>query len=376
MDLKTTPLHAAHLAAGGQMVDFAGYDMPVRYGTIVAEHAAVRTAAGLFDISHMGRVRFSGPDAAALLNRLLTNRVPIEPGRVKYGLLCREDGGVLDDVLTTNLPGDDDWLMVVNAANRPACLEWFMKQAGGLDVSVEDRTAETAMIAVQGPRAAEIMVDTLRMPLLDTLGYYRASPAVWERGGAAPTEVLVSRTGYTGEDGYELILAAADAPAMWDRLRSVGAPHGLVPCGLGCRDTLRLEAGMPLYGHELTTETDPLTAGLGFAVALSKGEFLGRDAIAMVRDAGPQRVRVGFEMRGKRVAREGAAILRGGERVGEVTSGTHSPTLGKAIGMAYVTPDAAAVDTELEVDVRGRPEPAVVVPLPFYKRQAMTANHP
>ncbi|QDT17816.1 glycine cleavage system aminomethyltransferase GcvT [Alienimonas californiensis] len=374
MDLKTTPLHAVHLAAGGHMVDFASYDMPVRYGTIVAEHDAVRTAAGLFDISHMGRVRFSGPDAAALLDRLLTNRVPTEPGRVKYGLLCREDGGILDDVLTTRLA--DDWLMVVNASNRPTCLEWFHRQADGVDVAIDDHTADTAMIAVQGPECAEIVSHVVHMPLLETLGYYRASPAVWERPGESPVEITVSRTGYTGEDGFELIVPAESAEEMWRELLEVGSSHGLVPCGLGCRDTLRLEAGMPLYGHELSTETDPLTAGLGFAVALEKGDFLGRDAIRKVKEAGPKQVRVGFEMRGRRVAREGAAVLRGGEAVGVVTSGTHSPTLGKAIGMAYVPPDAAAEGTELEIDVRGRAEPAVVVSLPFYKRQTMKAEHP
>ena len=373
-DLLRTPLHAAHLAAGGQMVDFAGYEMPVRYGTIVTEHAAVRTAAGLFDISHMGRVRFSGPDAGALLDRLLTNRVPTEPGRVKYGLLCLEDGGIVDDVLTTKLA--EDWLMVVNAANRPACLDWFALQSKGFDVAIDDRTADTAMLAVQGPESGEIVSHVLEMPLLETLGYYRASPAIWERRGEPSVEITVSRTGYTGEDGFELIVPAETAAAMWNQLLEVGDPHGLVPCGLGCRDTLRLEAGMPLYGHELTAGIDPLTAGLNFAVTLSKGDFLGRDAIAAVREAGPKLVRVGLEMQGRRVGREGAAVLRDWERIGEVTSGTHSPTLGRAIGMAYVTPDAAAVDTELEVDVRGRPEPAVVVPLPFYKRQAMTAKHP
>ena len=373
-DLLKTPLHAAHLAAGGHMVDFAGYDMPVRYGTIVAEHAAVRTAAGLFDISHMGRVRFSGDDAERFLDRLLTNRVPTEPGRVKYGLLCREDGGILDDVLTTKLA--EDWLMVVNASNRPACLDWFRIQADGFAVEIDDRTAETAMIAVQGPAAAEIVADALGMPLLHELGYYRASPAVWGRADGPAEEITVSRTGYTGEDGFEVIVPAADADAMWGLLRETGEPHGLVPCGLGCRDTLRLEAGMPLYGHELTVEVDPITAGLNFAVALGKDDFLGRDAIAAVKEAGPERVRVGLEQVGKRVGREGAAVSRNGERVGEVTSGTHSPTLGKAIGMAYVAPDAAAEGTELEVDVRGRPEPAKVVSLPFYKRQAMPAKHP
>ena len=374
MSSQQTPLHAAHLAAGGHMVDFAGYDMPVRYGTIVSEHAAVRTAAGLFDISHMGRVRFSGPDAEKLLDRLLTNRVPTEPGRVKYGLLCREDGGILDDVLTTKLA--EDWLMVVNAANRPACLDWFRRQAADFDATVTDRTDATAMIAVQGPASADVVAEALKMPLLHDLGYYRASPAVWERADAAPAEVTVSRTGYTGEDGFEVIVPAADAPAMWSLLRETGDPRGLVPCGLGCRDTLRLEAGMPLYGHELNVDTDPLTAGLDFAVALGKGAFLGRDAIAAVKESGPTRVRVGIEQTGKRVGREGAAVFAGGERVGEVTSGTHSPTLGKAIGMAYVTPAASAVGAALEVDVRGRREPATVVSLPFYKRQTMPAKHP
>ena len=373
-DLLKTPLHPAHLAAGGHMVDFAGYAMPVRYGTIVAEHAAVRTACGLFDISHMGRVRFAGDDAQALLDRLLTCRTPIEPGRVRYGLLCGEDGGILDDVLVTKLA--DDWLMVVNAANRPACLDWFASQAEGFAVDLEDETADTAMLAVQGPTSGEVVAAVLGMPLLETLGYYRASPAIWEADGERPVEITVSRTGYTGEDGFELIVPAGRAPAVWDALLVAGAAHGLVPCGLGCRDTLRLEAGMPLYGHELTREIDPLTAGLGFAVALGKDDFLGRDALLKVKEAGPERVRVGLEQTGRRVAREGSAVLAGGEPVGEVTSGTHSPTLGKAIAMAYVRPDCAEPGTGLTCDVRGRPEPATVVPLPFYKRRTMPAKHP
>ena len=356
------------------MVDFAGYEMPVQYGTIVAEHTAVRTAAGLFDISHMGRVQFSGPDAGALLDRLLTCRVPTESGHVRYGLLCREDGGIIDDVLTTRLT--NDWLMVVNASNRSACLDWFERQSAGLSVSIDDRTEATAMLAVQGPDSGEIVSHVLDMPLLETLGYYRASPAVWDPPGEASVEITVSRTGYTGEDGFELIVPAEHAAALWDELREVGEKFHLVPCGLGCRDTLRLEAGMPLYGHELTESIDPLTAGLGFAVALGKGDFLGRDALAAVRDAERTRVRVGLEMRGRRVAREGAAVLQNGEPIGVVTSGTHSPTLGRAIGMAYVPPSAASPETELEVDVRGRSEPAVVVPLPFYKRQTMKAEHP
>ncbi|MEM9700832.1 MAG: glycine cleavage system aminomethyltransferase GcvT [Planctomycetota bacterium] len=373
-ELARTPLHAAHLQAGGNMVDFAGYEMPVRYGTIVSEHAAVRTAAGLFDISHMGRVRFSGPDAASLLDRLLTNRVPTEPGRVKYGLLCRDDGGILDDVLTTKLA--DDWLMVVNAANRPACLEWFAQQSEGFDVQIEDRTAATAMIAVQGSASVGPIADLLNWPQAEALGYYRASPALWRQPDGSDVEVTVSRTGYTGEDGFELIVPSELAEAAWNGLLATADEYRLVPCGLGCRDTLRLEAGMPLYGHELDLQTDPLTAGLDFAVALKKEEFLGRDALLAVRERGLHRRRVGFEMRGKRVARERAAVMQNGAAVGVTTSGTHSPTLGKAIGMAYVPPDLATVGGPLEIDVRGRSEPAIVVSLPFYKRQTMPARHP
>ena len=377
--MQHTPLHARHVALGGRMVDFAGWSMPVQYTTIAEEHAAVRDAAGLFDVSHMGRLGLIGPDASPLLDHLLT--VPasaLNDYRVRYTFFLNDAGGILDDVLVMRYPADehDLLLLVVNASNREKIVAHIGERARGADLNLTDSTVGTALIAVQGPKSADILA-----PLCSVYGG-AADPSElrYYRGGSFKVDgvkACVTRTGYTGEDGFEITVAADAASDVWDALLDAGRPHGLKPAGLGCRDTLRLEAAMPLYGHELDEQTDPLTAGLGFAVKLDDGrDFLGRDALLRVRENGPERVRVGFEMTGRRIARDGAAVLRNDDAVGLVTSGTHSPTLGRAIGMAYVPPDLAAVGTELTLDIRGRTDTARVVTLPFYKRQTMPAKHP
>jgi aminomethyltransferase len=356
MPTLRTPLYDWHLAHGGRMVDFAGWDMPVQYTSITDEHQAVRTAAGLFDISHMGRLSFAGPGALDLIQHVYTNNAAtLADGQVRYGLVCNERGGIRDDVLVYRWPYG--YAMVVNAGNREKIVAWLAEQKGGRDVEVSDRTLETCMIAVQGPRALELCRG-LTAADAGQLAYYHATPTTYGR-----RPCVVSRTGYTGEDGLEIMAAAGLAVELWEDLVGRGAK----PCGLGARDTLRLEAAMPLYDHELTEETDPYQAGLGWAVKLDKGDFVGREALRRLRDD-PARRRVGLELQGKRIARERAAVLRDGREVGRVTSGTFSPTLGRAIAMAYVDPDAAAAGTECTVDVRGKTEPARVVPLPFYRR--------
>jgi aminomethyltransferase len=352
-----TPLYDRHVACGARLVEFAGWDMPVQYTGIVAEHTAVRTAAGLFDISHMGRLSFAGPDAGTLVQQVFTNNAAtLKEGQVRYGLVCNERGGIRDDVLVYRWPSG--YGMVVNASNRLRVLVWLAQHQGGRAVEVSDRTLETCMVAVQGPRALELC-----RGLTDAdpaaLSYYHALHATY-RGGPC----VVSRTGYTGEDGLELIVEAGLGPALWEELVGRGAR----PCGLGARDTLRLEAAMPLYGHELDEDTDPFQAGLGWAVKLDKGDFIGRDALLRRRDDPALPRRVGLELGGKRAAREGCAVLGDGRPVGRVTSGTFAPTLQRSVAMAYVDPGHAAVGSPLRVDIRGKEEPARVVALPFYRR--------
>jgi aminomethyltransferase len=352
-----TPLYDWHVAHGGRMVEFAGWDMPIQYTTIADEHTAVRTAAGLFDISHMGRLSFAGPDALALIQHVWTNdAASMADGQVRYGLVCNAAGGIRDDVLVYRWPYG--WSMVVNASNRPKIVGWLAEQKGGRRVEVSDRTADTCMIAVQGPKAVALCRG-LTDADAGALAYYHATPT-----RCLGAQCVVSRTGYTGEDGLELMVPAAHGPAVWQELVKRGAK----PCGLGARDTLRLEAAMPLYGHELSEEIDPLQAGLGWAVKLQKGDFVGRAALERRKGDRSRPVRVGLELEGKRSAREGAKVVSGGHGVGRVTSGTFTPTVQKALAMAYVEPAHAAVGTKVQVDVRGKLEAARVVPLPFYRR--------
>lgn len=364
-----TPLYEWHAEQGARIVDFAGWAMPVQYKSIVEEHRATRTAAGVFDISHMGRLRFEGPDAAKLLDQLLTRRVTdLPPGRIRYSLMTNEQGGILDDVLIGHLRTPSErtyYLLVVNASNRAKIVAWIQQRlptAG--EVEFSDRTVDTAMIAVQGPNAVDIVAPLVKADVRG-LGYYTG--VVTEQLGRS---CIVTRTGYTGEDGFELIVRAADALDVWNNVFRAGRERGVMPVGLGARDTLRLEAAMPLYGHELSEQIDPYQAGLGFAVNLGERQFVGCERLRQLKTQTGRPERIGLELTGRRVAREHCPVLVGAEVVGEVTSGTFSPTFDKPLAMAYVRPEAAAVGGTLQVDIRGRCESARVVKLPFYSRSS------
>jgi aminomethyltransferase len=354
---ERTVLYDWHVAHGARMVDFAGWDMPVQYTTIIDEHTSVRTAAGLFDISHMGRVSFGGNDALALIQRVFTNNAAtMKDYQARYGLVCNDQGGIRDDVLVYRWPYG--WAMVVNASNRTKILGWLADSKGDFKVDIMDQTMDTCMVAVQGPKA-----------LAQCAGMFEADPARLAYYYAAPTRYqgqncVVSRTGYTGEDGLEIMVNKKQGVQVWEDLVRRGAK----PCGLGARDTLRLEAAMPLYGHELSEEIDPFQAGLGWAVKLDKGDFRGRDALLRRKDNPAQRQRVGLELAGKRIAREGTLVKASGAAAGMVSSGTFAPTLGKSIAMAYVEPALTKPGTSCQVDIRGKDEAATIVPLPFYKR--------
>lgn len=359
--LLRTPLYEWHAAHGGRIVEFGGWEMPVQYTGIVEEHHAVRKQAGMFDISHMGRLRFTGPDAERFLNYIVTNDVAsIAEGQVRYALVCQTLGGVLDDVLVYRLP-EALWL-VVNASNRLKIIEWLKQHQSGYDVQIDDLTANTGMIAVQGPLSRAALSDG-DAKCWDALKYYGVSS-----GTSYSRDGMLSRTGYTGETGFEVIVPSAATVTVWEDLLARGQSVGLKPCGLGARDTLRLEAAMPLYGHELTEKIDPLTAGLPFAVKLNKSDFVGKRALTEIASRTDRYVRVGLVLSGRRIAREEAGVFLGEKPVGIVTSGTFSPTLELAIAMAYVTPNVSAEGTSLDVDIRGRRETATVVKLPFYVR--------
>jgi len=341
------------------MVEFGGWDMPIQYSTIVDEHQAVRTAAGLFDISHMGRVVFTGPDAGAFLHHLVTSDIlGMKPGQIRYGLACNDEGGVRDDVLVYRL--EPFWLLVVNASNRLKMLEWIEQHRGKFNCTMDDRTASLGMLAVQGPTAIGPHVTGSWNLFTDpgALRYYFGTTKI------SPIEIL-SRTGYTGEDGFEVIIENARLAKLADAIVAAGVK----PTGLGARDTLRLEAAMPLYGHELSETMDPLQAGLGWAVKFDKDDFLGKAALLKRQQDDSRPVRVGLELHGRRIAREGAVIRAGANVLGTVASGTFAPTLQKAIAMAYVPPPFSVLGTAVTIDVRGNRELATVVPLPFYRRK-------
>ncbi len=351
-----------HVQHGAQMVDFAGWEMPLKYTSIVEEHQAVRQAAGLFDIAHMGRLRVSGDDAARFVDHLVTARVVDLPvGRIRYALVTNQHGGVLDDILVYRFP--DYLLLVVNASNRTKILDWLNEHRQGHQVAVDDLTFDWFMLALQGPKAVEI-ISAMGDPGISTLKYYRATET-----RLAGQWALVSRTGYTGEDGFEVIVSRGFARPLWEQLIQQGADVGLQPAGLGARDTLRLEAGMPLYGHELDESIDPFTAGLDFAVDLEGREFVGKSALIEAKSKPDRLRRVGLELEGRRIARQGAAIFADDRPVGRVSSGSFSPTLNKPIAMGFVQPGYAEVGTPLEVDIRGKRASARVVALPFYHRR-------
>jgi aminomethyltransferase len=346
--------------------------MPVQYGSIVEEHHAVRRRAGLFDIGHMGRLAFAGPDVVPWLERATTNRVgALQPGRIQYSLICNDQGGVVDDILVYLSPSGI-YSVVCNAGNRARVVSTLRALHAGR-AEMFDLTEETAMIAVQGPAAAGCL-RAVGLGAAEALGYYRCTDLAGLDGLDPDLAVTVSRTGYTGEDGFELVVPASVALTAWERLMAAVAAAGGLPCGLGARDTLRFEAAMPLYGHELDDTIDPYEAGLGWAVKLDKGDFVGRAALR-ARKAQPERVRVGLALGGKRIARQGAEVLDPeGRPPGVVTSGTFAPTLERSLAMALVRPDLSAPGTALQVDVRGHLEPSTVVPLPFYTRARTTAG--
>lgn len=355
--LRTTPLHGLHRELGARLVAFAGYEMPVQYGSIKAEHAAVREGVGLFDVSHMGQIHFRGDGAEAALERLLSCRVStLRDGRVRYGLLCNETGGVVDDVTVYRIDGAH-YFLCVNAANIEKDWRWCVRHAADR-AQLEDRSAHTALLALQGPRAEAVLTRVCDADL-GALRRFR-----FLESSCAGHPALVSRTGYTGSDGFELYLPEASAEPVWRALMDGGA----LPCGLGARDTLRLEAALPLYGHELDDTTSPLEAGLDRFVKLDAGGFIGAEAIRRRREAGHTRVLVGFEMVGRGIARAGYPIAAGGDFVGGVTSGAPSPTLGKSLGLGYVPPAHAGVGTPIEIIIRDKPVAAVVVATPFVAR--------
>ena len=363
--MQQTALQQRHEDLGARFTEFAGWQMPVRYGSIIDEHRAVREAAGLFDLSHMGELWVVGRGAAeALAAALVSDPGRLAVGRAQYSVMCAPDGGIIDDLIVYRT-AESELLVVPNASNREVVAGELAARKAGHEATLRDETLAISLLAVQGPAAAAILQPLTGLDLA-ALGTYAAA-----RSGVAGRDALIARTGYTGEDGFELFVAWADGPATWDALLSAGSGRGLVPCGLGARDTLRLEAGMPLYGNELDRATTPLEAGLRRFVHLDRSaDFVGRAALETLA-AGPlDRQLVGLVLRGRGIARHGYPVRRPGatEAVGVVTSGSQSPTLGEAIAMAYVPPSVASTGTMLEVVVRETTVPAEVVPLPFYRR--------
>ena len=363
-ELLHTPLHQLHRELGARLVPFAGYEMPVQYTSIIEEHRTVRSAVGLFDLSHMGEIGVTGEEAVAFLRyALVSDPGALSIGQAQYSMVCQADGGIIDDLICYRLE-DDRFLVVCNASNRAAVLDHLerMLAHGDFGAALEDQSERTALIAPQGPNAAALLAELTDLDLA-AIGNYHAAP-----GTVAGVDCLVARTGYTGEDGFELFCDARRATAVWEAVTATGERHGLRPCGLGARDTLRLEAGMPLYGNELSRETNPFEVNLGRVVKLEKGEFVGRAALQAVQQSGPSRKLIGLAMRDNAIPRAGYEVRADGQAAGSVTSGTLSPTLGTKIAMALVPAQLAGVGNEFEVVVRDRPYRAEQVKLPFYKR--------
>ena len=374
-ELRRTPLHGAHRALGARLIEFGGWDMPVQYTSIVDEHHAVRRAAGMFDISHMGEAWVRGPGAEAFLNSALTNDVRrLGVGQAQYTLMCRDDGGVVDDLYVYRT-GAEEFLLVINASRADVDVAWLQGRLAGFQggrAEVEDASGALAAVAVQGPAAAAFIAHVFPGP---SGGGMAAGSVVdlkknelgrWPWGG---TDAWVARTGYTGEDGFEVVVPAEGVESLWNRLLEAGRPHGLVPAGLGARDTLRTEMGYPLYGHELDEATTPIEAGLGYFVSLEKGPFAGREVLARQKGEGVARKCVAFRMTGRSAPpRPGYTVWAGGEKAGLVVSGTQSPSLGTGIGMAYVSPALATPGTALEIEIRGTRHPAEVSRKPLYRK--------
>jgi len=363
LETRMTPLAAEHRALGARMIEFGGWLMPVSYAGIIEEHRAVRSRAGLFDLSHMGELFLEGPQAAEALGyALTTNPAALAVGRAHYSMICFPEGGVLDDLIVYRL-APDRFMVVANASNAAAVSDALAERIDGFEVVLDDRSLATGLVAIQGPRSLEIL-----RPLTDVdlaaEHYYSIA-----EGHVAGVPALVARTGYTGEDGFEVFADVGATAKVWGAIFEAGRKPGLVPVGLGARDTLRLEAGMPLYGNELGPDTTPFEAGLGRVVKFEKpGDFVGRAALTKAQAEGPRKKLVGLIVRGRGIARHGYDVFSGTDRVGAITSGTLSPTLNQPIAMAYVAPSSAEAGTILEVGVRDQRVSAEVVPLPFYKR--------
>ena len=358
---KKTPLYDNHVALGGKIVPFGGYLLPVQYETgVIKEHMAVRTEAGLFDVSHMGELMLTGPDALKNVQKVTTNDMSgMYDGQVRYSPMCNEQGGVVDDILVYKVH-DEAYLLVVNASNKDKDAAWIAGHVSG-DVKFEDISESVAQVALQGPNA---------VPILAALAADEQIPKKYysfvKEADVKGIKCLISRTGYTGELGYELYCAAADGPKLWDMLLETGKEYGLIPCGLGARDTLRLEAAMPLYGHEMDDTVSPLETDLGAFVKLDKDDFIGKEALIAAGE--PKRARIGLKVTGRGIVREHCPVFKGDMQIGMTTSGTHCPFIGMPVAMALVDSVYSEIGTEVEVEVRGRKVTAEVVPLPFYKR--------
>lgn len=362
---KRTPLYDTHVELGGKIVSFGGFEMPVQYPAgVIKEHMAVREAVGIFDVSHMGELVLAGPDALKELNKILTNDFTnMQVGRIRYSVLCNEEGGCVDDLIVYKI-GEEQYLLVVNAANTDKDREWIKAHLEG-DVTFKDISPQVGQIAVQGPRSKELMEKLVSAPELLPEKYYWFTDDVVIEG----VHCMISQTGYTGSFGYEIYTPADGVKTVWDALLREGEALGILPCGLGARDTLRLEAAMPLYGHEMNDEISPLEAGLDFGVKMNKEDFVGKAAIEAKGE--PKIKRVGIKVTGRGIVREHAPIFAEGDadkQIGETTSGTHCPFLGYAVAMGFVPVEMSEVGTKLEIDVRGRRIAAEIVPLPFYKR--------
>ena len=368
---KRTPLYQLHLELGAKMAEYGGWLMPIEYAGIIADHQAVRSRAGLFDVSHMGEIRISGPDAAGLLDGIMTNNIAgLSPGRIRYTLMCDQTGGVVDDLLVYRFTAGE-YMLIVNAANKDKDLDWIMRQRsapGGereeqANAEVRDISGETGLLALQGPLAQEILAALAGgVPIKELKSYHFIETAV------AGLDCLISRTGYTGEDGFEIAVAAGAAPGLWTILMASGKSFGLAPAGLGARDTLRFEAALPLYGHELTGGTTPLEAGLERFIDWGKGEFIGRQALYKQKTAGITRKLAGFKMIGRGIPRSGYELYQDGILIGKVTSGSFAPTLKANLGLGYVVAGEAYVGNEITVDIRGKKVQAGVTEIPFYRR--------
>ncbi|HHY23324.1 MAG TPA: glycine cleavage system aminomethyltransferase GcvT [Clostridiaceae bacterium] len=363
--MKKTPLYEVHCNLGGKIVDFAGWALPVQYTGIIEEHEKVRNVAGLFDVSHMGEILVQGQDAERFIQKIITNNVSrINVGRIQYSPMCYPNGGVVDDVLIYKL-ASNRYLLVVNASNTDKDFKWILDNKNvEMNVEIKNLSSEYAQLAIQGPKSQEIL-NKLTDFSLETIKPFRFEQGV----SIAGVDTLISRTGYTGEDGFELYISPKDAVLFWNKIMEAGKPLGLIPAGLGARDTLRFEASMPLYGQEISEDITPIEAGLDRFVKLDKGDFIGKDALIAQKEKGPDRKLIGFEMIDRGIPRTHYNVSAGGETIGIVTSGNFSPTLKKTIGMALVKKNYADIGQEIEIIIRNRPLKARTIAMPFYSRR-------